>query len=102
MIEGNLKRYLKLGALAFLLIALLGPYFGVHLVSASAHRASLETEPDLALPLHNPVPIPEGLKPLAHDRSAAVEVPAGKLSEIEDLLGSNSGAQQAGNSNGQN
>ena len=103
MLDNNLKRHLKLAMLVLALVALLGPYLGLHIVSASARRESLDAEVDQPLPLHNPIPIPPGLKAAGRDAAAPLDAAPGKLSEIEDLLGSSaSDKQQPGNQNGQN
>ena len=94
MFDSDLKRYLKLGLLFLVLIALLGPYLGLHLVSNSPRRKLVDPEIERPLPLHNPVPIPEGLKQMGQDHQTQVEGSSGKLSDIEDLLGSAKGDKQ--------
>lgn len=91
MFDKELKRYLKLGVLFLVLAALLGPYLGLHLISDSPRRKYQNSELEQPLPLHNPLPIPEGLKQLSHDHPTPAEGSSGKLSDIEDLLGSAKG-----------
>ena len=103
MLDNNLKRYFKLGALVLLLAALLGPYIGLHLVSAPTNRSTIESETDQPLPAHNPIPIPSGLKQLSREHPTNPDGSPGKLSEIEDLLGSaNVEKQQPVEHDGQN
>lgn len=104
MFDKDIKRHLKLTLVLLLLLALLGPYLGLHLVSSGVARRIENRDPDQPLPLHNPLPIPDGLKRMGQDRTASTVSPPAGLSAIENLLDKNEAEKQAAgrDSDGQN